>query len=35
MVYYPNLSDFQVYRPREIGSAFHRAGRYKEDLVSL
>jgi len=29
------LSDFQVCRPREIGSAFHRAGRYKEDVVSL
>jgi len=30
----PKLSDFQVCRPREIGFAFHRAGRYKKDVVS-
>ena len=31
----PKLSDFQVCRPGEIGFAFHRAGRYKEDVVKL
>jgi len=29
------LSDCRGCRPGEIGFAFHRAGRYKEDVVPL
>jgi hypothetical protein len=29
------LSDYRGCRPGEIGFAFHRAGRYKKDVIPL